>query len=225
MMSFAGPEPGDLSVIQADEQAIARCIGSWLDPQGRFLRALPASVCLAERRETLQSFAVVTARYVIPTLELIEWLRNEIGERSALEICAGQGDLGHHLGIRMVDDYQQTKPMLADYYRLLGQAPTSPPPDVREMDAVKAVRKFKPDVVVGGFVTHRFFAGMAGGNQYGPIEEEIIEACSTYIMIGNERTHADKPILKLPHRTYKFPWLVTRARFPEANAIFVWSKQ
>ncbi len=59
---------------------------------------------------------------------------------------------------------------------------------------------------------------------HGPREEEIINACEMYIVIGNENTHGDKRILALPHETFKFPWLVSRAKDQTKNVIYVWNK-
>lgn len=43
-----------------------------------------------------------------------------------------------------------------------------------------------------------------------------------YIHVGNENVHGDKRILSLPHKTFRFPWIVTRAKDPSKNVIQVW---
>ena len=48
--------------------------------------------------EQLRLFCHYNARYGLPTLELIEWLKKELGDQRAIEIGAGSGDLGHLQG-------------------------------------------------------------------------------------------------------------------------------
>jgi hypothetical protein len=59
---------------------------------------------------------------------------------------------------------------------------------------------------------------------YGVEESVLLENCETYIHIGNEASHTDKRILKLPHETHRFPWLISRASDPSKNVIYVWRK-
>lgn len=55
-------------------------------------------------------------------------------------------------------------------------------------------------------------------------EGKLIKQVETYIHIGNRHPHK-KRILKYPHEEYQFPWLVSRAQYPEDNVIFVWDKK
>jgi hypothetical protein len=41
------------------------------------------------------------------TVELVAWLHDRIAGRKAIEIGAGMGDLGYHLGIPQTDSYAQ----------------------------------------------------------------------------------------------------------------------
>lgn len=173
----------------------------------------------------LRIWAVKNARYQIPTKELIDFLRDKIGTRSALEIGAGMGDLGQHLGIHMTDSaHQVERPEVFLYYQTLGQAPTNPPPSVERIGAHAAIDKYRPQVVIGAWITQKFREGDTHGNEYGPDEEEIIRNCETYIHIGNEGSHWDKRIRKFKHQSFKFPWLVSRAADQSKNIIYIWEK-
>lgn len=170
----------------------------------------------------LRVWCAARARYCIPTFELVNWLRAKIAGRKAIEIGAGNSDLGYHLEIPSTDSYIQQTPELKAYYSFIKQAPTSPPPDVLRMEAVEAVERLGPQVVVGAWITQKFADGMTEGNMYGPDEAAIIARVPCYIHVGNESVHAVKEVNKLPHAFHKFPWLVSRARLPEQNAIWVW---
>lgn len=203
-------------------ELIHRKKAEWFD--GDRLKLLPASEYLSVPHIVIQAIAAESARYVFPTVELVDWLRARIGNRTAIEIGAGQGDLGIRLGVKMTDNYCQTIPLVTMYYQMLRQRPTQPPKDVERLDALEAIKKYKPQVVFGGFITHRFIGGNTG-NQFGPIEEEILANCQEYIMIGNEHTHKEKPILRMPHETIKHDWLITRAAKPSQNVIWSWKNE
>jgi hypothetical protein len=194
-----------------------------LDATGR-IRLHPASVYQEIEPLHLTVWGVLKARYCYPTVELVEWLRNVIGDRKALEIAAGNGDLGYHLGIPMTDNYCQQYPDVKAYYELTRQVPTNPRPDVEKLDAIAALEKYSPEVVVGSFVTQVHRQGEAKGNMYGPDEELILKGSRCYVHIGNELTHGDKRILKHTHESFRFDWLVTRSVEPRKNIIYVWGE-
>ena len=219
MNSFALPDFTIHNNIPLD--LISRKRDEWIDKDNR-LRLLPASEYLSQPPIVIQAVGNFTARYVFPTVELIDWLRQRIGTRRALEIGAGQGDLGRLLGIPMVDNFCQQRPEVKAYYAAFHQVPTFPPVEVERMDAVEAVKKYRPQVVIGAFITHKFRGG-AAGNEHGPVEEDIIANCETYIHIGNDVTHKAKAILGLPHESHCFDWLVTRAKNPSQNVIWIWN--
>lgn len=187
-----------------------------------FVRSLPW-------RE-LVKWCVRTARYGLVTSELIEWLRGAVGDRKAIEIGAGQGDLGYHLGIHMTDSAIQTTPEMQLLYAQLGQQTTTPPRDVERLDAAAAVRKHRPAVVIGSWVTQKYCAGdenhRTGSSVYGVDEMEIIREVETYVHIGSlSAGHEAKRALALPHRVHEFPWLWSRTRRPADNRIWVWENR
>lgn len=166
------------------------------------------------------------ARYGLPTIELVEWLKQQIGDRKAIEIGAGSGDLCYHLGIIGTDNYQQEWPDVRLYYAVLGQPVIKYGEWVERLDALEAVKQHKPDVVIGSWVTHWIDPNLppppGGGNMYGIREDEILKRVDTYIMIGNLEIHKHKPILKLPHEELNFPWIKSRAAARDQNRIFIW---
>lgn len=191
-----------------------------LDADGH-LKLLPYSSYAEIPRLHLAIWASLRARYCLPTAELIEWLRETIGDRKAIEIGSGHGDLAHHLGIQGTDSGMQQRPEVLEFYRRLGQAPTQPGPDVLRMDAAEAIDHFRPDVVVGAWITHRHTGGDVG-SIYGPEEEKIIDRVGLYIHVGSAKVHKKKPIRRVPHIEYRPNWLVSRAFEPGDDLISFW---
>lgn len=172
----------------------------------------------------IKLFMVEHGIYVMPTQELIEWLMdNIIG--SAIEIGAGVGSIGRALGIPITDNKMQQWPMIKMMYEMMHQKPIEYPEDVEELDYADAVIKYRPETVIGGFITHKWLPGMDQGNEHGVREEFLLNNTKRYIMIGNRITHAAKPILKRDHLELYFPWLVTRGMDQSQNRIFVWDSK
>lgn len=195
------------------------------DAQGR-MRLLSADFWNRLDPLTLRTWANLHGRYVIPTMELVDWLMDHIAGRTCVEIGAGFGDVGRYVSAHMTDSAMQQRPEMLMYYRSLGQVPIDPPSDVERIDGVRAVEKHKPDVVLACFVTQLFQEGDdvrgIGSSVYGVDEDKILGLVDEYIHVGNEGVHGDKRILSLPHKTFKFPWIVTRAKDPSKNVIYVW---
>jgi hypothetical protein len=199
----------------------------FLDAKDR-LPLLPAS--FYEAIDPVERFfwSAKNARYGLPTEELIAFLKKEIGDRTALEIGAGMGDLGSHLGIKMTDSaIQVTRPELSLYYRSLGHAPTDPPPDVERIDALEAIKRYKPDVVVGSWITQLYRKGdeeppKIESSIYGVDEEEILRHVKKYIHIGNAKSHGQKRILFRPHHETRGTWICSRSLQSNENNILIW---
>ena len=177
-------------------------------------------------------WCVVNGVYQLPTTTLIAWLRTEIGGRRAIEIGAGFGVVGRALNIVRTDDGSQTTPERRELYRAAGQAITEPPPDVERLEACEAVAKYKPEVVIGCWVTQMFdesrgdVDGEAQALAGGIDEEWILDQpyVKKYILVGSMGSHGRKRIMKRPHREKRAPWLVSRAFDPSGNRIWVWEK-
>ena len=97
----------------------------------------------------LKVWCVRQGVYQLPTCELIDWLKEAIAGRTAIEICAGRSCLGRSLGIPMSDSYLHLHPDMHRMYQILKQTPTQPPGDVERLTANEAVAKYKPQVVIG----------------------------------------------------------------------------
>jgi hypothetical protein len=161
------------------------------------------------------------AIYALPTQELIDWLRDHaIG--TTIEIGAGNGAIGRALGIPITDNKMQNWPTIRAHYEKTGQPIIDYPDDVEELDYKVAITKYKPQTVIGAFITHKWKPGMEQGNMFGPEEEIILKRVKRYIMIGNLVSHEAKPILRVKHQELYFPWLITRGVDQTKNRIFVW---
>jgi len=194
--------------------------------EGEYLKLLPASTYLNLDQTHLRIWACTRARYGIPTVELIEWLKDKIRDRFAIELGAGCGDLGRNLGIIQTDSFMQDRPECRAYYEALGQAITTPPDDIYEYDALEAVEGLQPKVAIASwltqFVSPEECVPETQGSVYGADESAIIEQVEMYIHIGNDGSHAQKKVLSLPHEKFYFPWLISRSADPTKNVIYVW---
>lgn len=208
---------------------------SWLDKKlldadGR-LKLLPVREYAGISPLHLALWGHQHAVYQFPTVELVKYLKEKIAGRSALEICAGNSCLGYHLGIRSTDDYQQTEnPETAIFYMFSGQPPTRPDPAIVErIDALAAVEKYRPQVVVGSFVTQNRLDSQRGeydpaerGNAFGVDEERLLTLVESYYHVGHLKVHGNKRICRLPHAELALPCLVTRSLDPGDERVFMW---
>lgn len=201
--------------------AISRLDNRLLDNNGR-IRLLPASFYRQIDHEKLILWCNRRAIYVVPTYELVTWLHKRIRGRKAIEIGAGNADLGYHLGIPMTDSYVQLRPEIQLYYNTAGVAITRPKADGECLDAAEALVKYRPDVVIGAYISQKAYDDKEKASFYGPEEKEILCRVENYIHIGNENTHGTKRILEYQHEVYYPDWLITRAIEPHKNCIFVW---
>lgn len=174
----------------------------------------------------LIAWCYTTGRYTIATTELVCWLHDQIGGQRAIEVGAGAGDLGYHVGIPQSDSGLQTDPDLRRFYAFLGQRAVTPPPDVERLTANDAVMKYEPDMVIASWLTQRYQPGDEGriGSSIGGADEFDIVERATYIHIGNLNAHHQKRILALKHKELKPPWLWTRGQRPELNRIWIWER-
>jgi hypothetical protein len=186
-------EEGDIRYLEQklSEKGKVRCL-AW-----KQLRRIP--------QIHIQQWCVLNGVYQIPTKELIAWLRDAIAGRPAIEICAGRSCLGRHLGIPMTDSYLHTQPDMLRHYRRLGQQPTIPDQDVLRMEALEAIRKLEPKVVIAAWPTQLYEEPDRQSSIHGVNEEELLTLVDTYIVIGNLDVHGKKRILKKPHVEYIFP--------------------
>jgi hypothetical protein len=179
-------------------------------------------------QDDISQFCVKYGFYVLPTIELLMFLQREIGDQTdkTMEIGAGHGAISRYLGIRAVDSFMQLNPQIRAYYEALQQAIVPYGSHVEKIDGNSAVRKYKPNIVIGAYCTHLYNPKehWREGNQFGFDEKKIIKNVEKYIHIGNEKVHGKKPILKFEHRIVKEDWIVTRSQHKNQNVIWIWEK-
>lgn len=181
------------------------------------------------RNTTILERAVLGAThglYGLPTQELVDWLKEKINGRSAIEIGAGHGALASALGIPATDSRMQEEPAIAALYAGMGQPVVRYGENVEKLDAAEAVARYRPQVVVASWVTHKYLETrhIAGGNMFGVSEEDVIASCEAYIFIGNSKVHAGKSIWNLPHSRIEPDWLFSRASNGSPDFIAIWGK-
>lgn len=197
-----------------------------LDKKGK-LKLYPASWYDNIPWNTLRLFCHFYARYFLPTIEAIEFLKQKIKGKNVIEIGAGCGDLGYHLEIPMTDNYCQRWPDVQTFYSMVGQPVIDYSQDVLEMDALEAINKFNPDYVLGAWVTQwidpSFPPPIGGGSIYG-IQEDLLLKKTGYINISAHGIHKHKKILKYPHETINLSSLRSRKEDSRENVIWIFEK-
>lgn len=196
-----------------------------LGTDGR-MQILPAAFWTATTAEERLLLGTRTGVYSFPTVELVNQLREIIDGRSAIEIGAGHGVLADALDIPGTDNMEQAEPGLRMYYQLRGQKPVTYGPNVVRMDAAGAVRHYRPQVVIGCWVTQ----GSDGkdwkpgfGKLHGVDEDDIITHCETYVFVGNREVHKDKRIWRLPHTVHTPPYVISKAINGSPDFIAAWN--
>ncbi len=198
-----------------------------LGPDGR-MRILPASYWATTTPEERALFGRTHGAYSFPTTELVECLREIIGDRKAIEIGAGNGVLAEALGITATDTREQETP---EYKMLLALQGNHPPvrygDNVMRVEAKRAVRGLKPQVVIACWVTQDYDPSRPWNHdsKNGGVDERfVIDNCETYVLVGNEEIHRGKYIWSLPH-TIEYPhWLYSKAMNGTRNFIAVWER-
>lgn len=193
------------------------------------LQILPYEYLKPFSQNEISQFCVENGFYVVPTVELVVFLQNEIGENNndkAMEIGAGHGAISRSLNIRAIDNFMQLKPEIKALYDNLKQEIVPYGKHVEKMDGNEAIKKYKPNVVIGAYATHKYNPKehWRGGNAYGFNEKLILERVKKYIHIGNKSTHSKKPILKYRHREIKEEWIVSRSQHIGENVIWIWEQ-
>lgn len=188
------------------------------------VKPLPAAVVAKFSWEKLRLFMHKYGLYTMPTVELIDYLSGLIRGKRAIEIGAGMGVIGRSLGIPITDNKMQNWPQIKAHYDLFRQPTIQYPDDVEELDAMDAVKKYKPDIVLGSYITHKWRPGMQVGNQYGVDTLELIRRAPEYYMIGNLETHRHDPAMQYLDGTERHDFLYTRGS-KETSVIFRWRQK
>ena len=190
-----------------------------LDKQGR-LKVVPSSTHQSIPWEDIRLWCHLHAVYGLPTTELVEYLGQLIDGRKAIEVGAGNGTLGRALDIPRTDSFIQLRPDVALFYLAQGQPLVEYGDDVECLDAIAAIKKHRPQVVIGSWVTQTS-DGSRPGCMFGLDEEEILRQVETYVVFGSLRNHGGekKVINQHDHKVIQEPWM--RSRAPD-SALFIW---
>lgn len=178
-----------------------------IDENG-YLRCLSAKELLSFGFDRLRLFMHVHAIYQMPTVELIEKIKNIIGDKTCIEIGAGHGDIGRHLNIKMTDSHQQLEPHITEFYKRIKQPIINYPSDVEKLDYKAAIEQYKPDIVLGCWVTHKYNPDLhhLGGNEAGMELSYILKHVKQFVFVGNHEVHKNWQFEKNIH-CYDFHYI------------------
>lgn len=186
----------------------------------------PAREILEFNQNQISQFCHTYAIYQVPTIELIDFLKKEI-IGTAIEIGSGNGSIGRSLDIPMTDNCMQKWESVKANYRALKTPTINYPNDIIELDANLAVNQYKPQTVIGSWITQKFEPHMnnyseVSANVFGVDEFELLRKVKKYIHIGNEHTHESKEIFKKyrAKRIYA-DWLISRSQKRDQNVIYI----
>lgn len=187
----------------------------------------PANRILEFNQNQISQFCHTYAIYQVPTIELIDFLRKEIEGFSCIEIGSGNGSIGRSLNIPMTDNCMQNWASVKANYQVLKTPTINYPKDIIEMDALAAVNYYKPQVLIGSWITQKFEPHMnnyseVSANVFGVDEFELLRKVRKYIHIGNEHTHESKEIFKKykAKRIYS-DCLISRSQRKDDNVIYI----
>lgn len=177
-------------------------------------------------QEQISLFCHKHAIYQILTLELLDFLKNEIGD-DCIEIGSGNGAIGNALNIPMYDNFMQERADIKLTYAMMGQPTIVYGDNIINLAANEAVKKVKPKTVLGCWVTQLYKEGISeNGNMYGIDEIEIFEQIDKYILVGNEKTHGNKDLFKkYKPKEYQPHWLISRSMSRSLNKIYILDKK
>lgn len=192
------------------------------------LKVMPAEFFRQFRQADLSGFCHRHGLYLLPTIELVDQINGLIMQasptRSAIEIGSGNGTLGKALGIPCTDSLMQSDPHVRALYEMSGQPVVNYGAHVEQLDALAAVNRYRPEVVVASWVTHIYdpTEHQRGGNMYGVDEVALLQKIKRYIFVANMNPHALKPLLCIPHKTIPTDYIFSRGIDATKNALLVW---
>jgi hypothetical protein len=144
-----------MDVFEIDPTRVRDISPELLDGHRR-LRVVSADILKKTTAQERLLFGVREGLYSFPTEELCEFLRARIAGRTAIEVGAGHGSLAEALSIPATDNRQQEEEGMKAHYEEIGQPTVRYGDNVEKLDALAAVTKYKPQVVIACWVTHRF---------------------------------------------------------------------
>ena len=197
-----------IGVTDQNTKEVEEMFNHTYNPKHGKFRLRSSSFYKQYSKDSIRLFLHQTALYALPTEELIDFLKGEIGDKSAIEVGCGTGFIAKELGVLATDLRIQEDPSVAMWYKMHGQPVIKYPDYVEKLEGVEAVKKYKPQVAFGCYITD------GETNHVGIRDARIIPLVDKYIHIGDEHTHRDKLINKLPHERIRPEWLICRGKKP-----------
>lgn len=204
---------------------------SYLDDvllNGKRLKLLESRVYDSIPHDHLRLWCHKNARYGLPTKEVIDFISKKIAGRCAIEIGSGYGDLGFHLGIPLTDSRLQEDPLIKAYYDSIKHPVIEYPDDVEKLEAMDAVHKYKPEVVVASWVTEWIDPDAypdRPGSVFGVKETILLDHVGTYLLVGNLSVHGKKKILEKDHDVFEFPHIRSKSVNSDSERIWIFSRK
>ena len=219
----------DYKIIKANLFDVAQITANAIADNGD-LKVMPADFYKQFDQMDISTFCVQQGCYSLPTNELIQCLRDEIGEEEkVIEIAGGNGLLARELGIVSTDSYvQKLNPKVRLHYAKIQQPIVKYGNNVAPLEALEAVKRHKPKIIIVAWGTHKFDrkAPLESGYDYGIDFKKIMAYPSVekIILIGDLEIHKFNPIHKNATRIIQEDWIVSRST-RNKNAIMIYEKQ
>ena len=150
--------------------------------------------------DVIKMFCVNHGIYVIITSELCDWFIDTIGTDNlarTIEIGSGNGTLAMDLGIRGTDSKMQSKKEIISHYKNIGHSVINYPKSVLTMDAITAVKRLRPSIVIGCYITRLYNINEhdLGGSVYGVDELKVVKNVGKYYLVGRDGLHGSTSAL------------------------------
>ena len=168
--------------------------------------------------------------FQLPTIELIDFLRFFTQNKKAIEICCGNGTIAKSLNIPATDrmisikENSISKNIIKENESIFNKYTYNFPEYVECLTANQAIEKYKPEVVIGCWVSQKA-TNKTVGSIYGVEEDILLKKVKTYIHCGSSvnSAHYKKKILKIKHYTIRATWLFDRATGRGPSELKIWT--
>lgn len=222
----AGGSPAHVFEPSAEDLVQVLRIDQQLRGEDGLLRLLPLAAYEVIPRPLLSYWAMLWGYWILPTVELVAWVREQLGDRPAVEVAAGAGVLGRALGIACIDwNTRRHFPEIALITRLAQQRDPARGAHVLDEEAWAAIVQRRPRAVVAAYPVQRVYEGdpaVFGGSRCGIEEWRIVRSVERYLVLGSAGAIGKRKISRLPHRRVRAPGLVTRCLYPEEEYAWIW---